>query len=514
MVVKTLLFGIDGGTWSVIRPLIEDGALPHFGEVVSDGVSGILKSSIPYTTLPGWTSMFTGVNPGKHGIIENIIRVNGEFVICNSSYRMVETIWQTLYRKGYGTIVVNDPATYPPDNIGIHITGLLTPWTAQDYVHPINLKKEIEQVSGGYIPDIQTSYYANLRKDKDVAFRQVSEYAQKIKRVGIHLLQNYEWKMAAVIFTSTDRLQHFYWNQTEYIRRHYTEIDSYLGEFMNLASKEQANILITSDHGFTHVKEFFYVNAFLHNKGLLKPMKEGLATSSMRRMGVTRSRIVEMLRKHKTLYRLAKRLAPAKLKKSVPLSDRLRVNPRDSKVYAITNLGLFVNSLSGEELSSLLRELASVKSSDGVPFIKEVFPRDEVIWGPYADRAPDIVILPNEGYKIRNELYLDMRLTSKPYYADYDITPTGEHAIDGIILAHGPDIAKGRQIETKRIWDIAPTILHMAGLAIPDYFDGRVIKDLYATGSPLYSRTVSVVRRGARERILDRIREIKAKNMV
>ena len=509
MISKTILVGIDGGTWNILKPLIAEGALPHFEEIVRDGVSGVLRSTIPYTTLPGWTSMFTGVNPGKHGIIENVIRINNEFVICNSMYRMVKTVWQFLHDHGYSSTVVNDPVTYPPDKIGIHVTGLLTPGASKNYVMPSNLTDVIEKVSDGYTPDIQHNYYDNLRKNREVAFKQVKDYGLKIAKVGMHLLKNYSWDMAAVIFTSTDRMQHFFWHQPDYLRRHYQEIDSYLGDFMNLASTEQANVIIASDHGFTGVKEFFFINALLYRKGLLKPLKEGVLTSGMRRAGITRASVVNLLRKNLPLYRIIRRLTPRSLKKSLPLSERMKIDHYSSKIYAFTNLGLFINSIDEKELEALLKEISTVQSSDGIPFIKEILRRDEVIWGPYAERAPDIIILPNSGYKVRNELYLDARLSSKPYYADYGITFTGEHEIDGILMAIGPDMARGKQIETKRVWDIAPTLLHMADLPIPDYFDGKVIKDIFRNSSPLYTKTISITRRSMREELRDKIKTLK-----
>ncbi|RLI96080.1 MAG: hypothetical protein DRO99_05045, partial [Candidatus Aenigmatarchaeota archaeon] len=53
---------------------------------------------------------------------------------------------------------------------------------------------------------------------------------------------------------------------------------------------------------------------------------------------------------------------------------------------------------------------------------------------------------------------------------------------NGIFIAHGPDIAVGKEIANARITDIAPTVLHMFSLPIPDDMDGKVL-DIFRKGS-------------------------------
>jgi len=51
---RVLIIGIDGGTWRVPRPAMEQGYTPRLKEVVDTGASGILKSTIPaITPKPG-----------------------------------------------------------------------------------------------------------------------------------------------------------------------------------------------------------------------------------------------------------------------------------------------------------------------------------------------------------------------------------------------------------------------------------------------------------------------------
>ena len=67
---SVLIMGIDGVSWDLLRPWIEDGKLPTLSRLVQKGASGNLKTVIPPLSCTAWTSLFTGTNPGKHGIYE------------------------------------------------------------------------------------------------------------------------------------------------------------------------------------------------------------------------------------------------------------------------------------------------------------------------------------------------------------------------------------------------------------------------------------------------------------
>jgi arylsulfatase A-like enzyme len=51
--------------------------------------------------------------------------------------------------------------------------------------------------------------------------------------------------------------------------------------------------------------------------------------------------------------------------------------------------------------------------------------------------------------------------------------------MEGILLARGKWVGKGRRIEGARLIDLAPTILHVLGNKVPADMDGRVLADLF-----------------------------------
>ena len=74
---------------------------------------------------------------------------------------------------------------------------------------------------------------------------------------------------------------------------------------------------------------------------------------------------------------------------------------------------------------------------------------------------------------------------------------SANHKLHGIFLAHGPGIKKNQKIENAKIYDLAPTILHLFGLPIPNDMDGRVLTELFEEDSELIKRKPNYGRRPA-----------------
>ena len=77
--MKTIIIGIDGGTWDVMLPLIEQGKLPNIARLMENGAWGNLHSTYPPITIPAWVSCVTGVNPGKLGLFHFLNNVHEDY---------------------------------------------------------------------------------------------------------------------------------------------------------------------------------------------------------------------------------------------------------------------------------------------------------------------------------------------------------------------------------------------------------------------------------------------------
>ncbi len=59
--MRTVIFGVDGMTFRVLHPLIEQGKLPNFQKLAQEGCEAILESKYPPLTPPAWTSALDGL---------------------------------------------------------------------------------------------------------------------------------------------------------------------------------------------------------------------------------------------------------------------------------------------------------------------------------------------------------------------------------------------------------------------------------------------------------------------
>ena len=113
---SVLIIGLDGVSWKLLKPWIKDGNLPTFSRMLKDGAEGDLRTTIPPISCSAWTSLFTGKNPGKHGIYEYTSDL-GELV--NAKSIKVEKIWQILSHYNKRCCVINVPATYPVEKLNV-----------------------------------------------------------------------------------------------------------------------------------------------------------------------------------------------------------------------------------------------------------------------------------------------------------------------------------------------------------------------------------------------------------
>ena len=148
---RVFVLGLDGATFDIIKPLIDEGALPNLAAVMKQGAHAKLNSTILHHSPPAWTTFATGKNPGKHGIL-GFTRMSPhsyKLDLVYGAHNRAKTMWEVLGETGKKVIVMNIPMTYPPKAVnGILLSGLDTPSTDVQFTHPPDLREEILRVSG------------------------------------------------------------------------------------------------------------------------------------------------------------------------------------------------------------------------------------------------------------------------------------------------------------------------------------------------------------------------------
>lgn len=113
---RVLVFGIDGGTWDVIIPMIAAGELPNLAKLYKNSVHGVLQSRNPALSPIVWSTIFTGRLPKDHGVLD--------WKTSQSQHRKVKAVWEITSERGLSTNVFNVPSTFPPIEIrGVMVSG-------------------------------------------------------------------------------------------------------------------------------------------------------------------------------------------------------------------------------------------------------------------------------------------------------------------------------------------------------------------------------------------------------
>ena len=115
--------------------------------------------------------------------------------------------------------------------------------------------------------------------------------------------------------------------------------------------------------------------------------------------------------------------------------------------------------------------LAALRLPDGRPAFTNVRRREEVYQGPFVATAPDVIAEPDD--TVSFGIHLDAKEAVREHRR-----PEGHHSPRGFVSITGPGFRRGVKIEG-HIVDCLPTILHTAGLAVPEGCDGRVLQEAY-----------------------------------
>lgn len=493
--MRAWVIGLDGATFKVLQPLMEAGLLPVLAGIAAHGVTANLRSTVPPVTALAWPSFMTGKNPGKHGLLGWQERLNDHFQRpwVNGQGVQGSTLWDIAGEAGLRSCVVNVPVTYPPKPLqGVMISGMMTPGLGADFTFPPSLKSELFSAVPNYRIDIDVQ-----RTEREMAteaavhnFLEEARAATRAREQAIHWLWDRElWDLAVVVFELPDRLQHLLWGHIARLAadparaahdplladllRTYQLLDTALGRLLDRLP-DDTYLLLLSDHGFGPLETQVHLSDWLAEHGWLTYNRARLGVrQALRRIGHWARYFLpaEMMRRVRESFTMLRTFdwMHTQAYPGLPSENGIFLNVRGREPAGI--VGQADYELLRSEIISALQEWIDPRS--GQPVIAAVYRREEVYHGPYVDHAPDIVFELGPGYKVTH-LPGEGELLS-----DVSDMPHGFHEREGIFMAVGPGIRTGPLSEVPSIEDVAPTVLYMLGLPVPEDMDGRVLIELF-----------------------------------
>jgi len=520
---KVVIIGLDAATWTLLHPWMAEGGMPNLAKLVKAGVSGNLESTLPPMTPPAWTSFMTGKNPGKHGIFNFVENERNSYGMnyINASSRRSPTVWHLLNAAGLSVGTMNIPFTYPPEKLdGFQISGLDTPSESSPFIYPPSLQQELKDHMINISHDVRYLGYMSTDDRREEVLNEMARIDGQWSAAALYLLENHPQDVMMFVFMSIDTVQHHFWQYMDRnhflhdaqsaprfqdaIRNVYERLDAVTGRIVEKLSPNTA-IFVVSDHGAGPVSDReLFLNRYLAQLGLLH--YRGREESEVRRVAQNfLRRGFSLLRgslppRHKAY--LAE-LFPSLRKKaelaytSFSSIDWSRTKAYCSEVLAATPY-IWIN-LKGEKpegivepseypalIDFIIKKLGELKDPrTGERVIRRVYRRDEIFHGPFSGDGADLVI------DCWSE---DSQLSTEPSFRrDSDKEPLlihehrpsgvnewgGTHRLNGILIASGPLFRKGVIVENAKLIDLAPTILHLLDVPVPEDMDGKVLESAF-----------------------------------
>jgi predicted AlkP superfamily phosphohydrolase/phosphomutase len=504
MADRVLVIGLDGGTWTILQPYMEAGLLPSLAALCQRSFRATLRTVLPPITPTAWTSMATGVNPGKHRIFGfGTYRDAKSGYIGQPVHRRdvaVPTLWRILSDRGLTSRIVNVPMTYPPEQIsGSIVSGMFTPGPEAAYAWPPDLKDEL--AAAGIEPRFATDLTDKRRAsgddvltqtiegDASILLDQVDDLTRRHHQVACHLIRK-DWQFFMAVYQATDLIQHMLWGdllpppidhtctpRAQRIARSLRLVDDCAGELVDLAGSD-AMVMLVSDHGFGRCLGEYALGQWLISRGYMASRSAGLA--GLARNLVRRLGLRLLLRRalgQQRADRISSRTFPILWSQTKAFLD----SNAAGQAICINVRGRFPEGLvePGEPCERLRDELIAELHAlriNGVstPPIPQAVKREDVYAGPFVSEAPDVLLVPNGDALVSFVNGQPNAEWLKPAPAK-----AGVHLMEGIFSIAGPGVRTDRQIARASIVDIAPTVLALLGLPVPDYMDGRALTEAF-----------------------------------
>lgn len=537
---RTYVLGADGATWNVISRLLDAGDLPNFRRAMDAGAFGSLESIHNMRSASAWTSMFTGYNPGKHGIYEfyEFLPETYSLKFIHGGYKKVPGFWRYLEQAGQSSGVINTPMTYPAEpqvgSGGYMIAGLDGPGKASPrFAFPDDFMARLERAMGcEYViePGL-TGAIAGGHPEEAVRLLR-GELESKHKALGV-MIEQMPVDCLLFVFRSLDAAQHCFWKwmdpthpkhakcSAEDIARFksviddvYRKLDDVLGDLLDRMGPDDS-VVVISDHGFgqkcpvsSQLNRWLEAHGYLaYEDGGNKPnvVSRALRFVAAHTSRSTKERLVRMLPGVRNWAQSKALFSGVDWSRTRVYSDaqfpRLRLNIRGREGQGI------VDPTDAEALTAeLCEQLRGMRDSvTGEPIVRDILLRQDIYPGPHTGPAEDILLRWREdivihgvqmpaGYEMPGG---DEELAVMP--GEDPRVISGDHQIHGVFMGVGKafagigEVAKG----SMNLLDMTPTILHLRGLAVPTAMDGKVLtiamNDAWLASNPVKTTDVSGV---------------------
>lgn len=402
--------------------------VPNLRRLAAEGASAkAMTVSNPSITWINHTTLVTGVEPRRHGVLFNGLLVRQE----GGRPAKIEQ-WADKTR------LVFAPTIYDL----AHDAGLTTAesdWVAVTRAKTIDWSfAELPTLDG---PVEKEMIAAGVIKPEHIAWMQLGPQRKSVTfldnmwtKAAIHIFKTHQPNLLMYHTLNTDSTHHTYGPGSMASFTALAYADRLVGDLLQAVDesglRERTTFFITTDHGFKKVSSYVYPNVVLKKAGLARALGPTITTCDafcMTQGGLAFVYVNDPARKAELLPKLKELFA------GTAGVDRV---------------------IDGKDARTL-----------GMPT-----PEENAGMG-------DLVLYAKAGHAFNNSAEGDAVTAPTVNYAGTHGFFNGDPELDGIFIASGRGIKKGVVLPRMANLDVAPTIAKLMGLVLPQP-DGRVLEEI------------------------------------
>ena len=417
-----VLLSIDGfPSWIWRDPTLPTPILRRLAQ--SGAVAEAMTVSNPSITWINHTTLVTGVEPRKHGVLFNglLIRQPPLAPVVEpwrdkAELVRVPTLYDVAHRAGLTTAQV--------DWVAILNSGTIH-WEFLEVPKPSGTI-EREMIARGAITAAEVAAFG---KGKNIAWRDMMW-----TRAATHIVREHKPNLLLFHLLTTDAINHAAGPGSAASFTAFAYADRMVGDLLEALEdaglKEKATVVITTDHGFKKVAKGVFPNVALRHAGLVQVEKEKVSRCDAYVMAQGGMAFVYVN-------------DPAKRAALLP---QLR------------------------ELFTTMEGVASVVDGTDGPTLGMPLPEENQGMG-------DLILFAKSGYAFKSSVEGEQLVAPSPNYLGTHGYAASDPELDGVLIAWGYGIKAGVRVPRIRNVDVAPTLAEILGVQLPPG-DGRILSEL------------------------------------
>jgi predicted AlkP superfamily phosphohydrolase/phosphomutase len=500
--------------------------MPHLAGLMKEGLVADTRGVEGLFVGATWPSFYTGLDPSTHGLYWLDRILPGTYRrqrLTDSDFGRYPALWEELSRQGRRALVLDVPLTrLSPGLKGVQVVE----WGVHDAVFgmrtsPASLGRRIlDEVGAHPVPSSCDAARRSLAEYRDFAER-LERGAAVRARLTRSLIEREAWDFLIQVFSETHCAGHQLWHlhdpdhpgfeeatareTGDLLRGVYHAVDRAVGDVVT-ALDGDTTVIVVALHGMAHTcGASMLLDGMLERLGALDASYPdgppdagggGAASSLPRRLY---RRLPRALRR--TAYGLRQRINQRWLVRGTPLE----MDPRRTRAFHVglgtgapySGIRLNVRGRDpagqlepGEELDRFVTELGrglmEIADADtGVPVVRRVLRTADLYDGPRVQELPDLLVEWNPDLRLGSTVLGSgdeaVRRVRSPRIGELEATNrycrSGEHRIEGMLVARGPGIPPGHAGRVLSTLDLAPTFARLLGCTMQSAA-GRPIPEL------------------------------------